>query len=66
MSFLLNLSNRWEQLALAILLVLAAGTIVMKAPGAMAKAYAAFSGAEHLLQDADTYGREVRPIPLLG
>jgi hypothetical protein len=37
-----------------------------KAPGVAAKAEAAFSEAQHLLHDADTDRREVRPLPLLG
>jgi hypothetical protein len=32
----------------------------------VAGAEAAFSRVQHLLHDADTYRREVRPVPLLG
>ena len=51
---------------LVIVVMFVVGTFITKAPGVAAKTNAAFSGVQHLLHDADTDGREVRPIPLLG
>ena len=60
------LSKHWKRLTLLVMLILAVGTFITKAPGAGAKAEATFSRVQHLLHDADTDGRQVRPLPLLG
>jgi hypothetical protein len=54
------------QVAALVVVMFVAGTFINKAPHAAARAEAAFSGARHLLHDANTDGREVRPLPLLG
>ena len=59
-------SKYWRQVTLLIVVMFVAGTFITKAPGVAAKAEAAFSEVHHLLHDADTDGREVRPIPMLG
>jgi hypothetical protein len=59
-------SKHWKRVTLLIMVMLGVGTFIIKAPGVTAKTKAAFSGAQHLLHDADTDGREVRPVPLLG
>jgi hypothetical protein len=59
-------SKNWKQVTLLIVVMFVVGTFITKAPGVAAKTKAAFSGVQHLLHDADTDGREVRPIPLLG
>jgi ABC-type cobalamin transport system permease subunit len=59
-------SRHWKQFAAIILLLIAVGTFITKAPAAELKAHAALSAAEHVLHDADADGRQVRPIPLLG
>jgi hypothetical protein len=66
MSPLLVFSKHWKQFTVVILMTFVVGTCITKAPVAEATAHAALSGAEHLLHDADTNGREVRPLPLLG
>lgn len=58
--------KHWKQLTLLITVILVVGIFITKAPGAAAKAEAAFSRVQHLLHDAGTDGREVRPVPLLG
>ena len=60
------LSRHWKQLTLLIVLMFMAGTLITKAPGAVVRAEAALSGVRHLLHDAATDRREVRPIPLIG
>ena len=60
------LSKHWKQVTVLVVVIFVVGTFITKAPGAAAKAEAAFSGVQHLLHDADTDGREVRPVPLLG
>jgi hypothetical protein len=59
-------SKYWKQFAMLVVAVLVVGAFIAKAPGAAAKVEAAFSGVHHLLHDADTDGRAVRPLPLLG
>ena len=59
-------SSHWKQFAAIIVVLIAAGTFITKAPVAERKAHAAMSAAEHVLHDADADGRQVRPIPLLG
>ena len=49
-----------------VVVMFVVGAFITKTPGAAAKAEAALSGVQHLLHDADTDRREVRPIPLLG
>lgn len=66
MSPSLILSKHWRQVTVLIVVMFVVGTFITKAPNATAKAEAAFCGVQHLLHDADTDGREVRPIPLLG
>jgi hypothetical protein len=61
-----NFSRRRKQFTLSIVMLFVAGTLITKAPRAAATAEAAFCEAQHLLDSADTDGREVRPIPLLG
>jgi len=60
------LSKHWKQVTVLIAATFVIGAFITKAPGVAAKAEAAFSEVQHLLHDADTDGREVRPIPLLG
>ncbi len=60
------LSRHWKQLTLLIVVMFIAGTFITRAPGAAVRAEAAFSGVRHLLHDAATDRREVRPIPLIG
>jgi hypothetical protein len=59
-------SKHWKQLTVLIVVVFMIGTFITRAPGAAARAEAAFSRVQRLLHDADTDGREVRPVPLLG
>jgi hypothetical protein len=59
-----NLLEALEAVTVLIVVIFVVGTFIT--PGAAASAEAAFSGARHMLHDADTDGREVRPIPLLG
>jgi hypothetical protein len=66
MSLLLIFSKHWKPFTAVIVMMLVVGTCITKAPVAEATAHAALSGAERLLHDANTDGREVRPIPLLG
>jgi uncharacterized membrane protein HdeD (DUF308 family) len=60
------LSRHWKQVTLLIMVMFVVGTFIMKAPAATTRVEAAFSGVRHLLHDADTDRREVRPIPLIG
>jgi hypothetical protein len=60
------LSRYWKPLTLLIVVMLIVGTFITKAPGAVVRAEAAFSGVRQLLHDAATDRREVRPIPLIG
>jgi hypothetical protein len=59
------LSRHWKQLTLLIVVMFMV-TFITKAPGAVVRAEAALSGVRHLLRDAATDRREVRPIPLIG
>ena len=59
-------SKHWKQVTVLIVVMFVVGTFITKAPGVAAKAEAAFWEVQHLLHDADTHGRGVRPIPLLG
>ena len=59
-------SKRWKQGTLVIVMIFIVGTFITIAPGVTAKTEAAFCGVQHLLHDADTDWREVRPVPLLG
>jgi hypothetical protein len=61
-----NFTKHWKQVAVLIVVIFVIGTLITRAPSATAKAEAAFSRVQHLLHDADTDGREVRPVPLLG
>jgi hypothetical protein len=58
-------SKHWKQVTLLIVVMFVVGTFITKASGVVAKTKAAFSGVQQLLHDAETDGREVRPIPLL-
>jgi hypothetical protein len=60
------LSRHWKQLTMLIGVVLVVGTFITKEPGAVVRLEAALSGVRHLLHDAATDRREVRPIPLIG
>jgi hypothetical protein len=60
------LSRHWKQLTMLIVVMFMVGTFLTKAPGAVVRAEAALSGVRHLLHDAATDRREVRPIPLIG
>jgi hypothetical protein len=60
------LSRHWKQFTLLIVVMFIIGTFITKAPGTVVRAEAAFSGVRHLLHDAATDRREVRPIPLIG
>jgi hypothetical protein len=66
MSRLTIFSKHWKQLIVLIVVISIVGTFITRAPGPMAKAEASFSRVHHLLHDADTDGRDVRPVPLLG
>ena len=59
-------SKHWKQVTVLIVVMSVVGTFITRAPGAVAGAEAAFSRVQLLLHDADTYRREVRPVPLLG
>jgi hypothetical protein len=59
------LSKHWKLVTPLIAVMFVVGTFITKAPEAAAKAEAALSGIQHLLHDADSAGREVRPLPLL-
>ena len=59
-------SKHWKQVTVLIVVIFVVSTFITKAPGVAAKAEAAFPEVQHLLHDADTDGREVRPIPMLG
>jgi hypothetical protein len=59
-------SKYWRQVTVLIMVMFVVGTFITKALGVAAKTKAAFSGVQQLLHDADTDGREVRPVPLLG
>jgi hypothetical protein len=60
------LSRHWKQLTLLIVVMFIIGTFITKAPGTVVRVEAALSGVRHLLHDAATDRREVRPIPLIG
>jgi len=60
------LSRHWKQFTLLIVVMFIIGTFITKAPDTVVRAEAAFSGVRHLLHDAATDRREVRPIPLIG
>jgi hypothetical protein len=60
------LSRHWKWVTLLIGVVFVVGTFITKEPGAAVRVEAAFSGVRHLLHDANTERREVRPIPLIG
>ena len=54
-------SRHWKQFAAIILLLIAVGAFITKAPAAELKAHAALSAAEHVLHDADaTAGKFAR------
>jgi len=59
-------SKHWKQVTVVIVVILVVGTLITKEPGAAARVEAAFSTVQHLLHEADTDRREVRPVPLLG
>jgi len=59
-------SKHWKQFTWLILVMFVIGTFITTVPAVAAKAHSAFSGVQHLLHDADTDDREVRPVPLLG
>jgi hypothetical protein len=60
------LLRHWKQVILLIMVMLVVGTFITKEPSAVVRVEAAFSGVRHLLHDANTDRREVRPIPLIG
>jgi len=60
------LSRHWKRVTLLIMVMFVVGTFLTKEPGAAVRVEAAFSGVRHLLHDAATDRREVRPIPLFG
>jgi hypothetical protein len=59
-------SRHWKGVTLLIGVLFLAGTFITNEPGAAVRVEAAFSGVRHLLHDANTDRREVRPIPLIG
>ena len=60
-------SRHWKLVTLLIaVMFLVVGTFATKMPRAAARAEAALSRVQQLLHDADSAGREVRPLPLLG
>ena len=60
------LSRYWKQFTLLIAVMFVVGTFIRREPAAVVRVEAAFSGVRHLLHDANTDRREVRPIPLIG
>lgn len=66
MSPLILFSKHWKQITVLIVMISVVGTVIVKAPSIAARAEADLSGIQHLLHDADTDSREIRPIPLLG
>jgi hypothetical protein len=59
-------SRHWKQVTLLIMVMFVVGTFIGKTPGAAVRAETAVSGVRHLMHDANTDRREVRPIPLIG
>lgn len=58
-------SQHWKSVIALIAGSLIVATLAAR-PGTAARAAAAFSNAERLLDEADADGRTVRPIPLMG
>ena len=59
-------SRHWKGVTLLVGVLFVVGTVITNEPGAAVRVEAAFSGVRHLLHDANTDRREVRPIPLIG
>jgi hypothetical protein len=59
-------SKQWKTLMVLVAIILAGAIFFPKAHREAVKVETAFSGVRHLLHDADTDRREVRPLPLLG
>jgi hypothetical protein len=60
------LSRHWKEVTLLIGVLFVVGTFITNEPGAVVRVEAALSGVRHLMHDANTDRREVRPIPLIG
>ena len=58
--------RHWKKVTVLIVVMFVVGTFITKAPGTAVRAEASFAAVRHLLHDAATDRREVRPIPLIG
>jgi hypothetical protein len=59
-------SRQSKSLMVLVVIILVAASFLPKAHREAVKVKTALSGARHLLHDADSDRREVRPLPLLG
>jgi len=59
-------SKQQKRLMVVVAIILTGAIFFPKAHHEAVKVNTAFSEARHLLHDADTDRREVRPLPLLG
>ena len=66
MTAAVKFSKQLKSLVALTAIILAAALFFPKAHREAVKVETAFSGARHLLHDADSDRREVRPLPLLG